>query len=229
MQNNFDVYWGFSKSDGSEDPVLTKKRKMSDIENSTKMNTDDSKYQIYDPYIRTNGRVIHFSAEIKKLTIEIFITHIYAIIDEFYAECELKDEDLEITYVVDSNGGSVSSVLKFVDFLSMAKQQYPRLKFKSVISGLTASAGTTMSCVADVRHMTKYAGAMIHDLSTNIGGSYTQIKSQSEYVDNLNVVLIEIYSEKCNRTKEQLSELLKTNKWFTAKQYLEYGFIDKIV
>lgn len=219
-----DVFWGF---DNNYDVSVqkTKKRK---VTNDVCMD-EEKKYEVYDPLIYTFGKTVHFSSEIKKITIEIVIKQICSIIEEFYTECEAKGDDLVITYIVDSPGGSVTSILKFVDFLQMAKKNYPRLKFKSIISGLAASAGTIMACVADERLMTSNAKSMIHDLSTQTGGSYTQLMAHSDFLKDLNGALINIYAAKSKKTKEELTELLKTNKWFNAEQYLEYGFVDAIV
>ena len=222
-----DVYWGIPTNEYNNNVYhgenqQNKKRKLF-------RNDDEKKYEVYDPLIYTFGKEVHFSSGINKITIEILIKHISAIIEAFYTEYEARGEELLITYIVDSPGGSVTSVLKFVDFLSMAKKNYPNIKFKSIISGLAASAGTTMACVADKRVMTKNAKSMIHDLSGGNVGTYTQMMSQNEFIKDLNDALVNIYSDHCNRTKEQLAELLKTNKWFNAQQYLEFGFVDEVV
>lgn len=222
-----DLYWGVSSNNNnnqSETNLHSKKRKTNEVENN-----DHKNYQIYDPFIYTFGKEVHFSAGIDKLSIEILIKHISAIIHTYSKEYKSQNETLEITYIVDSNGGSVTAVLKFVDFVEMTRSKYPHIKFKSVISGLAASAGTIMACVADVRLMTNNATAMIHDLSGSNVGSYTQMMSQVDFIKHLNNSLVNIYAKKCKKTTEELTELLKTNKWFNAQQYLEYGFIDSIV
>lgn len=221
-----DIYWGFKPTENLElfdDQHVQYQKKRRFYETN-----EEKKYEIYDPLIYTFGKTVHFSSGVNKLSIEIVIKQICSIIEEFYTECESKGEDLLITYIVDSPGGSVTSILKFVDFLKMAKKNYPKLKFKSIISGLAASAGTIMACVADERLMTTNAKSMIHDLSTNTGGSYTQLMAHTDFLKDLNDALINIYVMHSNKTKEELIELLKTNKWFNAEQYLNYGFVDKI-
>lgn len=230
-----DLYWGVQSGDiynmynqynqSNQSNNENKKRKIIDVNNDN----DHKNYQIYDPLIYTFGKEVHFSAGIDKLTIEILIKHISAVINAYVEEYTSRGDTLEITYVVDSPGGSCLSVLKFVDFINLTKSKHSNIKFKSVISGLAASAGTIMACVADERLMTANAKSMIHDLSGNNGGSYTQMMSQVEFIKDLNDSLVNIYAKKCNKTKEELGELLKTNKWFNAEQYLEYGFVDGII
>lgn len=223
---NLDYYWGFTENTLDNTTNLSnknpKKRTFSDFSNS-------EKHQIYDPLIYTFGKEVHFSAGIDKLTVEILIKHLSAVIFEFYDDYESRGEELVVTYVVDSPGGSVLSVLKFVDFIKLSKSKHPLLKFRSIISGLAASAGTIMACVADERLMTTNAKSMIHDLSGNIPGTYTQMVSQFEFIKDLNNSLVNIYLGRCKKTKEELTELLMTNKWFNANQYLEFGFVDKVV
>lgn len=231
----YDVYWGFNSSEYLPQITNSSKKRcygefsdLTNLSNKTKLSELSDNCEIYDPLIYTFGKTLHFSSGINKITIEIVIKHICTIIEEFYTECESKGEDLVITYIVDSPGGSVTSILKFVDFLQMAKKNYPRLQFKSIISGLAASAGTIMACVADQRSMTINAKSMIHDLSTSTGGSYTQLMAHTDFLRDLNDALVNIYASKSKKSKEELTEMLKSNKWFNAEQYLEYGFIDKI-
>lgn len=228
----FDIYWGipleeYYNANGGEKCETysnSKKRKTSHVDFE---NNDN--HQICSPLIYTMGKEVHFSAGIDKLTIEILIKHLSAVIYAFHDEYTSRGETLEITYVVDSPGGSVLSVLKFVDFITLSKSKYPCVKFKSVISGFAASAGTIMACVADERVMTTHAKSMIHDLSGQNSGTYTQMMSQVDFIKDLNDSLINIYSKKCKKTIPELVELLKTNKWFGAQQYLEYGFVDSII
>lgn len=225
-----DIYWGISEESEYSANLIesneNKKRKHHSIDNNLITN---SCHTLNDPLIYTFGKEVHFTAGINKFTIENVIKQISAIIHKYIEEYTSRGETLEITYVIDSPGGSCTSILKFVDFLELTRSRYSNIKFKSVISGLVASAGTIMACVADERLMTSNAKSMIHDLSGNNGGTYTQMMSQIQFIKDLNESLVNIYLKKSNKTKEELTELLKTNKWFNANEYLEYGFVDRII
>ena len=221
-----DMYWGFTNNETGFPSVgdfgnMQKRKRVSESMN-------EKHHEIYDPLIYTFGKEVHFSSDINKLTIEILIKQMMAVIHEYYDDYDSRGEQLEITYIVDTPGGSAVSVLKFVDFINISKSKYPNLKFKSVISGLAASAGTIMSCVADSRIMTRYAKAMIHDLAGQKNGTYTQMLAQFEFTKDLNDTLVDIYMKHSHKSKDELSELLKSNKWFNSEQYLEYGFVDSI-
>jgi ATP-dependent protease ClpP protease subunit len=222
-----DFYWGDQNAEEYACNLnkKSKKRKTSnddDDHNHNKKTKDN--ISVY-----SSGNEVHFTAGINKYTIELLIIHITDIINKQYEKHEHTDTELCITYIVDSPGGSVVSVLKFVDFINLTKHKYPNIKFKSIISGLAASAGTIMACVADERIMTAYATSMIHDLSGGNYGTYTQMISHVDFLKCLNNMLIDIYAKNCKKTKDELVELLKTNKWFSPQEYLEYGFVDKII
>jgi len=124
-----------------------------------------------EKFIYNVGNEIHFTTEINKITIQILIRLMSKLINKIvnepaYRANSVKQYYGKITYIVDSPGGSVTSVLKFVDFVNLMKNRYPKIQFISVISGLVASAGTIMAIIADKKQMTKNAHAMVHELST---------------------------------------------------------------
>lgn len=184
-------------------------------------------YEINHPLIYTIGKEVHFSADIDKLNIEILIKQMSKLIEDFYKDHD-DSESLTIKYIVDTPGGSVNSVLKFVDYVKLIKTKYINLEFVSIISGLVASAGTVMCIVADKRYMTTNAHAMIHELSSGNVGRYTQLVSYTDFLKDLHECLINIYMNKTKKTRDELEMLLQKDSWFNANQYLEHNFIDGI-
>jgi ATP-dependent protease ClpP protease subunit len=216
-----DIYWG-TKSDSRE----SKRQRTEDEDNGICI-IQNNKPILFHPLIYTISKEVHFSAGISKETIELFKIKISRLIEKFY-KTHNEDEELKITYVVDSPGGSVSAILKFVDFIRQIKRDYPKVVFSSVITGTTASAGTTMCIVADHRYITKNASTMIHELSSGNQGRYTQMKSYSGHLTDLHKKLVDIYLPKFKGTPEELEELLKNDTWYTAEQYMAHGFVDEI-
>jgi ATP-dependent protease ClpP protease subunit len=209
--------------------------------NRPRSNSEDIDYKLYNNMSKTidvnkllihrSGKEIHFSAGVDKLSIEYLITIITEIIkkhkDEY--DSDKNEEKLTITYIVDSPGGSVSAILKFVDFINLTRKQYPFLEYVSIITGTVASAGTIMCVVADRKLMTKNADAMIHELSSQSGGKYTHMQSYSKFLEKTHEKLAAIYLENgFNGGKKLLEELLKDESWFDAQEYLAHGLIDEI-
>jgi ATP-dependent protease ClpP protease subunit len=209
-KRNCTLIWG---NDDEEETRINKKQKKDSV--------------IYDPLIYACDGVIHFSSPINKITIELVIKLISKTIEKFYKDND-SGEQFELTYVVDTPGGSVDSILKFVDFIGLTKSKHPNVTFTSVISGLVASAGTIMCVVADKRYMTKNAHAMIHELSSGKSGRYTQVVAHTDFLKEIHNCLINIYLKNIKISREKIEVLLKNDTWYNAEQYLAEGFIHGI-
>ena len=212
-----DINWGYNISNDNQTKQRNKKRKYSNI-------SDSKRYiEIENDLIYTIGTQIYFTSPINKQSISLLIKEITKIIDE-----KGKNKKLTICYVVDSPGGCVTSVLKFVDFLNIIKTKYKNVEFVSIGTGLIASAGTIMCAVADKRYITKHAYAMIHELSTGNSGKFTHFVSYTSHLKKMHDQLVNIYYEKSNMSIEDIEVLLKNETWFNAEEYLEKGLVDEI-
>jgi len=193
-------------------------------------------------------REIHFTAHIDTETIARMKKLISVIVEEStdslvryqddkkVPEERSKDPDVVITYIVNSPGGSVHDVLDFVDYISILRATYANLKFRSIITGMVASAGTTMSVIADKKQMTRFAFAMIHELSTGINRTnYTRIITHADFCKDIHRMLLTVYQEGRKISMDNLEELAKLEDmliketWMNAEQYLALGFIDEII
>ncbi len=220
-ESAFDINWGFNDSDSSEyeDEPCRKKQKMG---------ANPRTFFVDEKFVYTIGNEIHFTANINKISIQEIIKQMTSLIHEHKKKLDDDHDKLNIVYIVDSPGGSVTSILKFVDFINAAKKKYPFVEFTSIITGLTASAGTIMSIVADKRYMTKYAHAMVHELSSGNQGKYTEFRSYCKFLDQLHDKLVTIYCDRTKKSREEIEAIMKNETWFTAEEYLKYGFIDEI-
>ena len=100
-----DIYWG-SKLTKAVDVSNGKKRIM----------------EIDDELIYSVGTEVHFTGEINSDTIETVIKEITKVINDKKDGYHSNDDKLTITYIVDSPGGSVTSILKFVDFIRIKRK-----------------------------------------------------------------------------------------------------------
>ncbi len=212
--DSYDINWGGDK-DYDED---NKKYKV----DNDRTNFVDEKF------VYTIGNEIHFTAGINKISIQEIIRQMTKLIHDHKKKSDEESEKLNIIYTVDSPGGSVTSILKFVDFISLAKKKYPFVEFTSIITGLTASAGTIMAIVADKRYMTKNAHAMVHELSSGNQGKYTEFRSYCKFLDQLHEKLVNIYCDKTKKSREEVESIMRNETWFSADEYLKYGFIEEI-
>lgn len=220
------LHWGF-KSDDAQN-----KKRNNEESDEYEERMDNKKIKLFkeeNKMIYSINKEIHFTTGINNESIETLIKKITKIINKNIGEYEGGTEKLNITLVIDSPGGGVTAILKFVDFIKMSKAKYPCLEFTSVLTGLCASAATIMCVACDHRYMTPNAHAMLHELSSGREGKYVHLMSYSNFLTSLHETLVNIYLEKCNKTKEELEKLLMKETWFNAKEYMEAGFVEKII
>jgi len=205
-----DIHWGISN----------KKRKIDSDNNTIK--------DKYDELIYSIDNEIYFTGSINKNTIAVIIKKITEIINDKKDDHYDENKKLTICYIVDSPGGCVTSVLKFVDFLNIIRNKYDYIEFISIGTGLIASAGTIMCAVADKRYITSNSYAMIHELSSGNIGKFTHLVSHTKYLQQMHDKLVDIYLTKSKMEKDEIEKLLKNESWFNANEYLEKGLVDEI-
>lgn len=203
----------------------------------------------YTNYIFTTGEnEIHFNTQVDGETITRLKKLVSIIVDENKDKLvkfdkdgnvpvgRTKDSEVTITYIVNSPGGSVHDVLDFVDYIGFLRCTYANIRFTSIITGMVASAGTTMCVIADKKLMTRFAFAMIHELSTGLGRTnFTRVMTHAEFIQDVHNVLVTIYQE--NRgidvsdqdKKIELEALLRNETWMSAEKYKALGFVDEII
>ncbi len=206
---------------------------------------------IYERAIFMAGdREIHFNAHIDGETISRIKKYISIIVNENkeylirrYDSNEdseksdkKKDPDVVITYIVNSPGGSVIDILDFVDYIELLRKTYSNIKFTSIITGLCASAATIMCVIADNKQMTRFAFAMIHELSTGLNRTnFTKAVNHTSFIKSMHHALITIYNEYRGISMDNQVEIAKIEDmmlretWMTASEYISHGFVDKIL
>jgi ATP-dependent Clp protease, protease subunit len=197
------------------------KRKYEEVETYSPPSLMDI-YHIYKV-----GEEVHFTEDINDETIEVVIRLMSDIIKKKAGDNI--DVDFTITYIVDSPGGSVTSILKFVDFLRLTKQKYSNIKFVSIATGCIASAATIMCIVADERYITQNALAMLHELSSSMSSQrMTFVKSHYKCCEMMMKILRNIYINRSHQTSDKIDKILQEETWFTAQDYFDHGFVDGI-
>jgi ATP-dependent Clp protease protease subunit len=79
------------------------------------------------------------------------------------------------------------------------------------------------------RYATPHARVMMHQPSGGFGGTVTDIRIQAELINNMKKTLTALTAEQTGQTVEQISKDNDRDRWFTAEEAKEYGFIDHVV
>ena len=139
---------------------------------------------------------------------------------------ESMDPDRDIQIYINSPGGSFTALTAIYDTMN-----YISNDVATVAMGLAASMGQFLLCAGTKgkRYALPHARIMMHQPSSGMGGSASDIKIQAQQSLHIKKVLLELIAEHTGQPVEQIENDADRDRWFTADQALDYGFIDKVV
>ncbi|WP_454294292.1 ATP-dependent Clp protease proteolytic subunit [Salana multivorans] len=137
-----------------------------------------------------------------------------------------EDPERDIWLYINSPGGSVTAGMAIYDTMQFVKPDVA-----TVAMGLAASMGQFLlaSGAKGKRFATPHARIMMHQPSGGIGGTATDIRINAELILHMKRVMAELTAEQTGKSVEQINADADRDRWFTAEQALEYGFIDRVV
>jgi len=137
-----------------------------------------------------------------------------------------EDPTADIFLYINSPGGSVDSGMAIYDTMN-----YISNDVATVGMGLAASMGQFLLCAGakGKRYALPHARIMMHQPSGGMGGSASDIKIQAQQSLHIKQVLFHLISEHTGQPLERVEQDADRDRWFTADQAMEYGFIDKVV
>ena len=137
-----------------------------------------------------------------------------------------EDPERDIFLYINSPGGSVTAGMAIYDTM-----QYVQPDVATVGMGMAASMGQFLlsSGAKGKRYATPHARVMMHQPSGGIGGTATDIRINAELILHMKRVLAEITADQTGKSVEQINRDADRDRWFTAPEALEYGFIDHVV
>jgi ATP-dependent Clp protease protease subunit len=136
-----------------------------------------------------------------------------------------ENPEKDIYLYINSPGGSVTAGMAIYDTM-----QFIPNDVVTVATGLAASMGQFLlsSGTKGKRYATPNARILMHQPSGGIGGTASDIKIQAELILHMKKVMAELTAEQTGQTVETILRDNDRDKWFTAKDALDYGFFDKI-
>jgi ATP-dependent Clp protease, protease subunit len=136
-----------------------------------------------------------------------------------------ENPDKDIYLYINSPGGSVTAGMAIYDTM-----QFIPNDVVTVATGLAASMGQFLlsSGTKGKRYATPNARVLMHQPSGGIGGTASDIKIQAELILHMKKVMAELTADQTGQTVETILKDNDRDKWFTAKEALDYGFFDKI-
>ena len=137
-----------------------------------------------------------------------------------------EDTKRDIWLYINSPGGSVSAGLAIYDTM-----QWVECDVATVAMGLAASMGQFLLCAgaAGKRYALPHAQILMHQPSAGLGGTASDIKIQAEQHLHMKKQMAELISYHTGQSVETVERDGDRDRWFTAEQAREYGFVARVV
>jgi len=97
-----------------------------------------------------------------------------------------------------------------------------------VIDGMALSIASLVVCGADKVQMAENAWMMIHDPHNKAEGTGDDLRDMAGLLDGMRDQLVNVYSAKSKKPKEEILRLMDAETWMTGPQALEAGFVDEV-
>jgi ATP-dependent Clp protease protease subunit len=137
-----------------------------------------------------------------------------------------EDARADIALWIHSPGGSVPSMLAIRDIVRLVPNDVSTLAL-----GLACSAGQFLLSAGTKgkRYALPHARILMHQGSAGIGGSAVEVEVQANDLRLTRDVVLGLISEDTGQPVERIFEDSLHDRWYTAEQALDYGFIDRVV
>jgi ATP-dependent Clp protease, protease subunit len=137
-----------------------------------------------------------------------------------------EDDQRDIALYINSPGGSVSAGMAIYDTM-----QYIPNDCATYALGLAASMGQFLLCAGTKgkRYSTPHARIMMHQPSGGLGGTASDIAIQAEQMLYTKKILQERIAFHTGQSVEQVEKDSDRDRWFTADEAKDYGFVDHVV
>jgi len=137
-----------------------------------------------------------------------------------------EDPQRDISLYINSPGGSVTAGLAIYDTM-----QFVPCDVSTVCMGLAASMGQFLLCAGTPgkRFSLPHSRILMHQPSGQAQGQAADIAIQAEQIIYLKKMMAERISFHTGQPLERIEADSDRDRWFTAQEALDYGFIDRVI
>ncbi|MET9232187.1 MULTISPECIES: ATP-dependent Clp protease proteolytic subunit [Lentzea] len=137
-----------------------------------------------------------------------------------------EDPEKDITLYINSPGGSVTAGMAIYDTMQLIQPDVA-----TYAMGLAASMGQFLLSAGapGKRHALPHARILMHQPSAGVGGTAADIAIQADMLTRTKREMAELIAEHTGQSVETITRDSDRDRWFTAQEALEYGFVDKVV
>ena len=179
-------------------------------------NRGERQYDIYSRLL--NDRIIVLSDEVNDATASLIVAQLLFL--------ESQDSEKDISFYINSPGGSVTAGMAIYDTM-----QYIKCDVSTICMGLAASMGAFLlsSGTKGKRYALPNSEIMIHQPSGGAKGQATDIKIVADHILRTKAKLNKILAENTGKDVELIAQDTERDNFMTAEEALDYGLVDKIL
>ena len=175
----------------------------------------------YDIYSRLlKDRIIMLTEDVNHVTASSIVAQLLFL--------ESEDPDKEISFYINSPGGSITDGMAIVDTM-----RYIKCPISTICVGTAASMGAVLLACGDKgkRFATPNSEIMIHQplISGGLSGQATEIKIHADHILRTRSRLNKLLSEQTGQDLETIEKDTERDNYMLAEEALKYGLIDGIL
>ena len=173
----------------------------------------------YDIFSRLlNDRIIMLCEEVNDTTASIVIAQMLYL--------EGQDPDKDISFYINSPGGSVSAGMAIYDTM-----QYIKCDVSTICMGMAASMGAFLLSAGTKgkRYALPNSEIMIHQPLGGAKGQATEILIAAKHIEKTRERLNRILAENTGKSLEEIARDTERDNFMTADEAAQYGLIDKVI
>ena len=172
----------------------------------------------YDIFSRLlNDRIIFLSDEVNDATASLVVAQMLFL--------EAQDPDKDISFYINSPGGSVTAGMAIYDTMNFIK-----CDVSTICIGMAASMGAFLLSAGakGKRYALPHSEIMIHQPLGGARGQASDIKIQADLILRTRDTLNRILAENTGKTVEEIARDTERDNYMTAEAAKAYGLIDEI-
>lgn len=179
-------------------------------------NRGERSYDIYSRLLK--DRIIFLGDEVDNNTANLIIAQLLFL--------EAEDPDKDISFYINSPGGSVTAGFAIYDTMNYIKPDV-----STICVGMAASMGAFLLAAGakGKRFALPNSEIMIHQPLGGVQGQATDIAIHAKRIVEIKEQINKILSERTGQTLKKISQDTERDNFMTAQEAMKYGLIDHVV
>ncbi len=179
-------------------------------------NRGERSYDIFSRLL--NDRIIILSEEVNDATASLIVAQLLYL--------ESQDPDKDISFYINSPGGSITAGMAIYDTM-----QYIKCDVSTICIGMAASMGAFLLAAGTPgkRLALPNSEIMIHQPLSGMQGQATDIKIHADRIIKIKGRLNQMLAEATGKPVEVIEQDTERDNFMTAEEAVEYGLIDRVI